>query len=404
MNWLRRLFGLRGGDPSVETETDTPLLIERPPTAVAAPVVQSDGSSESVKYEPRDPLLHIGRGVGGFPFDIVGESHYQDALWRVRDDSDNGSKWVKSDFHIVIEPSNPYDPNAIKVVTVEGETVGYFSKTDAIRYKPFVEAASAEWGTLWCRGLLTGGTDERESIGLKLDVLAPKDLMDLLKSKREKAEKKNRSRADNDGEPLGPALNAARRTQRDITEALGLVKGFLADGIVADEEISFLADWGSRHTDSVRQWPLSVIFERIKRATADKVVTCDERADLHNLFLSLTGGTAVVNIGADGASTLPLDVPVPTISWSGSVFVFTGKFAFGPRHHCSAEVIARGGRVESAVTKRTSYLVVGTFGNRDWLQTAYGRKIERAIELRNDGSPIRIVGEDHWASSLSVGV
>jgi NAD-dependent DNA ligase len=80
--------------------------------------------------------------------------------------------------------------------------------------------------------------------------------------------------------------------------------------------------------------------------------------------------------------------------------VFTGKFAFGPRADCERQVIKLGAACERAITHRTRYLVIGTFGSRDWVHTSFGRKIEKAVQYRDDGHPLAIVAEDHWASSL----
>ena len=56
--------------------------------------------------------------------------------------------------------------------------------------------------------------------------------------------------------------------------------------------------------------------------------------------------------------------------------------------------------VQENITKRTSFLVIGTFGSRDWVHTAFGRKIEKAVSYREAGVPLRIVAEDHWPSTL----
>ncbi len=42
-----------------------------------------------------------------------------------------------------------------------------------------------------------------------------------------------------------------------------------------------------------------------------------------------------------------------------------------------------------------SYLAVGSVGNR-----TYGTKIMKAVELREAGASIAIVGEDHWQKML----
>ena len=47
----------------------------------------------------------------------------------------------------------------------------------------------------------------------------------------------------------------ARRTERDLSELLGIAKGFLADGLVTNEEARFLNDWTRNHLDATAQWP-----------------------------------------------------------------------------------------------------------------------------------------------------
>ena len=127
------------------------------------------------------------------------------------------------------------------------------------------------------------------------------------------------------------------------------------------------------------------------------------RRELQGLLADLVGGTASLLLGYEGASTLPLDAPPPLISWaSDEVYVFTGRFAYGPRRACELAVVEHGARCEDAITRRTSFMVVGTFGSLDWAHSSYGRKIQRVVDLRASGLPVRIVGEDHWASALSI--
>ncbi len=203
------------------------------------------------------------------------------------------------------------------------------------------------------------------------------------------------------GQPLNDRFNAARRHERDISELLGMAKGMLADGVVNDAEADFLRTWGTNHPEAMSKWPASLVFSRLQQLYADGRIDEDERQELHELLNALVGGTLSIVLGQDAASSLPLDDPPPTIAWPNEVYVFTGKFAYATRHVCECEVLNRGGSCDDNVTRRTTYLVLGTFGSRDWRQTSYGRKIERAIELRASGIPLRIVGEDHWAASLT---
>jgi NAD-dependent DNA ligase len=202
------------------------------------------------------------------------------------------------------------------------------------------------------------------------------------------------------GQPYNVLFNRARRTERDLSELLGLAKGMLADGIVNDHEALYLKNWGANHQDALDQWPTSLIFSRLHQHLADGRIDDAERQDLHDLLAQLVGGTASILLGYEGATTLPLDNPPPLMCWEKETYVFTGRFAYGTRADCEREVTKRGGRCERNVTRRTTFMVIGTFGNRDWAQSSFGNKIRQAVKFRTSEFPIRIVGEDHWAAAL----
>lgn len=203
------------------------------------------------------------------------------------------------------------------------------------------------------------------------------------------------------GQPLNMRLNHKRRVDRDLSELLGIAKGMLSDGVITDTEAEFLRSWGANHVEAVGQWPTSIIFSRLNQFFADGRIDDTERIQLRGLLADLVGGTASILLGYEGATTLPLDMPPPLICWGpDEVFVFTGRFAYGPRRECEREVLERGSSCESNITRRTTFMVIGTFGSEDWAHTSYGRKIQRAVQLRGTGFAVRIVGEDHWAQAL----
>jgi NAD-dependent DNA ligase len=181
---------------------------------------------------------------------------------------------------------------------------------------------------------------------------------------------------------------------------LGLAKGILADGQVQPEEVHLISAWLDAHPGAWSSWPGNILADRLRTILADGQISDIERRDLHELLTDLVGGRAGIIGTENAASKLPLDKPAPTIKFPKRVFVLTGKFAFGPRSICEESTEAAGGVCEAAITRRTNYLVVGTFGSRDWIQTSHGRKIEKAMEYRNSGQSVAIVGEDHWAESL----
>lgn len=87
---------------------------------------------------------------------------------------------------------------------------------------------------------------------------------------------------------------------------------------------------------------------------------------------------------------------------TGGCFAFltTGVMAYGPRKICEAAVLDRGGSAASGVSKKVSYLVIGSIGNEQWRHSSHGVKIVKAVDLRDAGAPIAIISEDHWQKCL----
>lgn len=96
----------------------------------------------------------------------------------------------------------------------------------------------------------------------------------------------------------------------------------------------------------------------------------------------------------------PYDDPQPPIEFVDRSFVFTGAFGFGSRIECQQEVIRRGGKTQSAVSRTVDYLVIGEEGSKAWKEGAYGNKIEAAVIARRECGMPAIVSEAHWVEAL----
>jgi NAD-dependent DNA ligase len=95
------------------------------------------------------------------------------------------------------------------------------------------------------------------------------------------------------------------------------------------------------------------------------------------------------------ATTLPLDEPEPPLTFQGNRYCFTGTFNYGQRKQCEAAVVERGAEV-GGLTQKTNVLVVGIYATESWKHSAFGNKILKACEYREQGHPIAIVSEKHW--------
>lgn len=186
---------------------------------------------------------------------------------------------------------------------------------------------------------------------------------------------------------------------RQTTQLIGIAQGLIADGHLNDGEIHFLHKWLVAN-EAVQANPLiSLLVQRIDEILADGVIDEDERADLHNTISALTGSDFELG-ELSKSSTLPLCDPAPDIIFDGNRFCFTGTFTFGRRRDCEQAAIDRGASA-GGLTQKTAFLVIGAYATESWKQETFGRKIEKAVELREAGFPIAIVSEKHWADSLN---
>lgn len=113
--------------------------------------------------------------------DIVGEASYQAALLKVAGGrTPDGPRRPDHRALLVPEPSNRYDPNAIRI-EIDGLLVGYLSRTDAQSYQPVVRAATQKAQHLMADAVLTGGWDhgrrDQGFLGVKLHLGSPAECL-----------------------------------------------------------------------------------------------------------------------------------------------------------------------------------------------------------------------------------
>tara|TARA_R110002096_G_scaffold42144_31_gene113860 strand:+ start:1837 stop:2493 length:657 start_codon:yes stop_codon:yes gene_type:complete len=203
---------------------------------------------------------------------------------------------------------------------------------------------------------------------------------------------------DEHGQPLRYfKTNHDNNVSKAIDQLSGMCAGILADGVVCEKEARFFHEWIQKYSTYEPVWPFSEVLGRLETIFADGIISDLEREELKEVMQRITGN-AKMNALETFSSALPLNNPLPyTISFPQNEFVITGRFAFGTRRKVGEAIEQRGGIVKNGTpTHSTSYLVIGVFASRDWYNTNYGRKIERAVELRSEGTPISIISEEHW--------
>lgn len=201
-------------------------------------------------------------------------------------------------------------------------------------------------------------------------------------------------------QPMHRLFNRARLDDRQVNELLGLSHGIIADGKVTLEEAEYLQKWLVANT-AVKDNPIvSTLLARVNEMLSDKVLDVEESSELFETLRQFAGGDFEIGELLK-SSSLPLDKPQPDIRFDATQFCFTGTFAFGSRKHCEAAVIERGAQAGS-LTAKTNYLVIGVYATDSWAHSSYGRKIEKAVHMKSNDSPICIVGEQHWVEALGI--
>lgn len=204
---------------------------------------------------------------------------------------------------------------------------------------------------------------------------------------------------------IGGAMSFAyfRRTDmivRDSQELVGICRGIIADGKVCDKEVEFLLRWLQNSEEAARAYPGNILLERLVSIFEDGVIDEQEKGELLFLLRDLIGERENGEIDRR-SSSLGLNDPQPPLRFRGENFCLTGVFEYGSRGHIEAHLKSIGGTIKSSITKKNPiYLVVGTFATEEWKFSTYGRKLETAIALREEGCAVSIISEAHMFHEL----
>jgi hypothetical protein len=202
--------------------------------------------------------------------------------------------------------------------------------------------------------------------------------------------------------PRERSRNSRRIQDRLIDELIGISRGVIADGVVAESEAIFIGRWIETHREVANRWPVNVLYARITELLKDGKLAVDEQHELLRTLREITGG-GMSYVAPNRPTSLPLTHPEPVITFDGSVFALTGKFVFGTSAECHDVILDLGGSVIDAPNSETDYLVIGELVSPEWAHSTFGRSIEKAVELQRQGCRLAIVSEQHWVDQLSHG-
>lgn len=205
---------------------------------------------------------------------------------------------------------------------------------------------------------------------------------------------------DDNGQPLNRYFGYKRVKERTTDELIGICKGVIADGQVVEAEAKFILNWMHANPEVTDEYPGWQIYQRLNAFLEDDMLDQEEGEELKELLLAATGEDNKLHATHNMTGSLPLDKPMPVVVFKEQVFCFTGAMATMIRRKAMEAVEQKGGNVTNKISKKVDYLVLGCMGSRDWLHSTHGLKIEKAVKMREQGIPIKIISEEHWFVSL----
>ncbi|UTA53162.1 BRCT domain-containing protein [Lysobacter soli] len=186
-------------------------------------------------------------------------------------------------------------------------------------------------------------------------------------------------------------------TTADLQRLHALLGGIVADTQISEAELRALSDWMESHAHLKGRWPFDEVGSLITHVLKDKRIDEKEHEMLHAFFgefTALLDDRAVTCAPVmEGGVIKGLCAVDPEITFVEKGFCFTGTSSRLSRKEFEKIVVTLGGSAHASPSKKVHYLVVGADGNPYWAFACYGRKVEKAIELRKAGQEVVIVHE-----------
>jgi NAD-dependent DNA ligase len=190
---------------------------------------------------------------------------------------------------------------------------------------------------------------------------------------------------------------------RQIDTLIGISKGIIADGKVDQPEAAFLMSWLVQSRQASDNPVVANLLAKVGAMLQDQVLDSEESSELLGILRGIAGDPSEIGELAKSAS-LPINNPAPNVIFPSRCFVFTGTCAYGTRAQCHQATEALGGVIATGINKSVTYVVLGTYVTDSWAHETYGRKIEKAVQYREQGVPLAIITEEHWANAGHLGV
>jgi NAD-dependent DNA ligase len=188
----------------------------------------------------------------------------------------------------------------------------------------------------------------------------------------------------------------------DMQRLQPILTAIASDGTVAEAEVDQLSMWLLEREHLRKCWPYEEMDSLLTTTMRDQSIDPKEQKLLLEFCSSFATSDLDFETPHITARTLSAIFAVsPVISFDDYSFCFTGESKRATREEMKTLAQDRGAKVVESVSPDLDYLVVGVGGNPCWAYSSYGRKIEKALELRRQGSKLLIVHESDFFNALA---
>jgi NAD-dependent DNA ligase len=194
----------------------------------------------------------------------------------------------------------------------------------------------------------------------------------------------------------------------------GFLHGIVIDNKVNDQEVYGLREWLQAFSEYKTIWPFSEIWNLLEAILADGIVDEEERQYLIDFCMEFSERPIDAAVIHDDIykkrfmkNNAPILKPVTAlcdqvtkIAFESNTFCLTGPAKAGKRGEIEHSIERAGGTIRPRVDKSLNYLVIGANSSPCWVYSTYGRKIEQAMQLRQNGNQPLILYEDTFIPLL----
>lgn len=187
-----------------------------------------------------------------------------------------------------------------------------------------------------------------------------------------------------------------------ITSSAQKLSGFLA-GISADktiniEELTALGNWSSENASLVQTWPFDSLLPIIAQIETEKQLSTEGHSQLLDFCQSICN----LKPARERNTSLAIKFAEEKVSIviQESSFCFTGKSCRYSREEMAQIVELYGGVATNSITAKLHYLVVCEKRNPAWAFEMYGRKVEKAMNMKKKGAGPEVIFEEDLFEAL----